>query len=54
MIGLEQALAAEIDYLKHQHRNNNYTLTNGRLISISKDTGISAIRGYYRFGILSY
>ena len=49
MIGLEQALAAEIDYLKQQHRNNNYTLTKGKLISISKDTGISAIRGYYRF-----
>lgn len=46
---LEQALEAEIDYLKHNRRNSNYTLANGILITLFKTPDSSLIRGYYRF-----
>ena len=46
---LEQALEAEIDYLKHNRRNSNYTLANGILVTLFKAPNSSLIRGYYRF-----
>ena len=38
MIAFENALAAEIAFLK-QHRKNNHMVSNGRLISISNGNG---------------